>query len=397
MVSAICLTAYLAVTIFSGLVVSHPGESDTKVKRELKALRTSLPVARRAINSCATAPGTTALKARSITRRATAAEKLRKERGITSHSIKSKRGLPGFNKWAGVDHDVSSLGFGLDTPLGTIFDSNSTCALVPESDLGPYFVGGELIRSDVTDDEPGVPLHLDLQFIDVETCEPIPASTLVDIWACNSTGVYSGITSGHQGGLNTTYLRGVQSTDEDGTVQFDTIFPGHYPGRATHIHLLITHNATLLPNKTYVTTSGTPSHIGQLFFDQDLISEVEALAPYNTNKVAITPNAKDFINVAGATVDYDPFVDYVRLGESLEDGLLAFITVFVNTAANVTAARRPAAQYYEGGGVPLSPGFNFTLPPGFNGTFPPPPGSPFPSGPPSIRGGLRRWLQRRGL
>ncbi|KAI0154402.1 Intradiol ring-cleavage dioxygenase [Xylariaceae sp. FL1272] len=375
MVNTICLTAYLAVTIFTGLVVSHPGESNTKLKRELDALRASLPVARRAINSCAAAPGTTALKARSVTRRAIAADTLRQKRGIASHNIKSKRDQPGFNKWAGVDHDVSSLGFGLGTPLGTIFDSNSTCALVPESDLGPYFVGGELIRSDVTDDEPGVPLHLDLQFIDIETCEPIPAGTLVDIWACNSTGVYSGVASGGQGGLNTTYLRGVQSTDEDGT----------------------TNNATLLKNKTYVTNSGTPSHIGQLFFDQELIAEVEALAPYNTNKVAITPNEKDFIDVAGATVDYDPFVDYVRLGNSLEDGLLAFITVFVNTAANVTAARRPAAQYYEGGGVSLNPGFNFTLPPGFNGTgFPPPPGFPFPGGPPPFRGRLRRWLQRRG-
>ena len=33
-----------------------------------------------------------------------------------------------------------------------------------------------------------------------------------------------------------TTLRGVQPTDTDGIATFDTLMPGHYEGRATHIH-----------------------------------------------------------------------------------------------------------------------------------------------------------------
>ncbi len=34
-----------------------------------------------------------------------------------------------------------------------------------------------------------------------------------------------------------TYLRGVQFTDSEGWAEFKTIYPGHYAGRATHIHV----------------------------------------------------------------------------------------------------------------------------------------------------------------
>ncbi|KAI0192195.1 Intradiol ring-cleavage dioxygenase [Xylaria flabelliformis] len=345
------LAASVAFTSLLGATVAHPGDSQDEVRRELEAHAAARPVARSALNACASAPNTAALKARSVARRAATAEALRQKRGIAHKSLKSKRDQAGFAKWSAVDHDSSSLGYDLNTPLDTIFDSNSTCALVPEVTIGPYWVAGELIRADITDGQTGVPVHLDLQFIDINSCEPIPADTLVDIWACNSTGVYSGVSATGQGGLNTTHGRGIQSTDADGVVQFDTIFPGHYTGRTPHIHLMSTAGATLLENNTYVSDSGTPSHIGQLFFDQDLITEVEELEPYASNQQSLTLNSQDGIGISEATVDYDPFVDYVRLGDSLNDGLLAFLTVFVDTTANQTASRRPAAHYYEGGGV----------------------------------------------
>ena len=34
-------------------------------------------------------------------------------------------------------------------------------------------VDGELIRSDITDDQEGVPLYADIELIDVNTCEPV--------------------------------------------------------------------------------------------------------------------------------------------------------------------------------------------------------------------------------
>lgn len=42
-------------------------------------------------------------------------------------------------------------------------------------------VAGEFVRVDITDGEPGVPLYIDTQVIDVETCEPVP-DIYLEIW-----------------------------------------------------------------------------------------------------------------------------------------------------------------------------------------------------------------------
>ena len=44
-----------------------------------------------------------------------------------------------------------------------------------------------------------------------------------------------------------TWLRGVQQTDEDGIVEFETIVPGWYAGRTPHIHLRVSFLAPLRP------------------------------------------------------------------------------------------------------------------------------------------------------
>jgi protocatechuate 3,4-dioxygenase beta subunit len=54
--------------------------------------------------------------------------------------------------------------------------------------------------------------------------------------------VYSGVTASGNGNsadesnLDKTFLRGLQKTDSTGVAQIQTVFPGHYRGRATHIH-----------------------------------------------------------------------------------------------------------------------------------------------------------------
>ncbi|KAI1632741.1 Intradiol ring-cleavage dioxygenase [Biscogniauxia mediterranea] len=354
MVNIRSLAASLALISTFGAVVAHPGELADSVKRELAAHKRARPHARRAINQCANAPHTAALKARSVARRASTAAALREKRGLHGQRMKTKRDLEDLEKWAEINHDTSDLGYDLGTPLDTIFDSNSTCTLVPETTIGPYWVSGELIRADITDGQAGIPLHLDLQFLDINTCEAIP-DILIDIWACNATGVYSGVAAAGQGGLNTTHGRGIQTTDADGVAQFDTVFPGHYTGRTPHIHVLTTQGATVLANHTYA--AGRATHIGQLFFDQDLIYEVETHAPYSGNQQRLTLNEEDGIGAGEATDDYDPFVEYVRLGDDLEAaGLLAYLTVFVDTTANVTDQARAAAHYYEGGGVATNNG-----------------------------------------
>jgi hypothetical protein len=137
-------------------------------------------------------------------------------------------------------------------------------------------------------------------------------------------------------GWDSTYLRGIQQTDRDGVVEFETIFPGHYDGRATHTHLLTHLNATLLPNKTLEVGTGSVAHIGQLFWNEVLRSAVEDTYPYNTNTQDITTNADDMWSVLQADSAYDPFPEYIYLGDNLDDGLFAWIQIGLNATADYT-------------------------------------------------------------
>jgi len=349
------LAAALAVSPLLGFVAAHGNHSPEEIAAEL-ALRDLVTVhGKRALDACSGSPAALALKQRALERRAATAQQLREKRGLTGQKMHQKRDKADFEGWAAIDHE-SIEGFTLDTAVEDIFGSNATCTLVPETTIGPYYVEGELIRTDATDGEPGVPVHLDIQFIDVASCTAVPEQ-LIDLWACNATGVYSGVAAAGQGGLNTTYGRAVQQTDADGVVQFDTIFPGHYVGRTTHFHIMSTDGAEILPNGTF--EGGVARNIGQLFFDQSIISEVETLAPYNTNTQALTTNLEDGIAADEATAEYDPFLKYVRLGEDLNDGLLMWITIGINTTADHNDEVSAAAHYHEGGGVDQSNGGAF--------------------------------------
>ncbi|KAI5838310.1 extracellular dioxygenase [Morchella snyderi] len=206
-----------------------------------------------------------------------------------------------------------------------------TCVLAPEEEIGPYYLSGELIRDDVREDEPGVDMLLDVQVFDVSTCEVIP-NVMLDFWSCNSTGVYSGFSA--ENTLGETQLRGLVESDEDGIVQVLTKFPGHYDGRATHLHLIAHIGGSISSTGTY--SGGTVPHIGQVFFEQSLISEVEATSPYNTNTVAITLNSVDrvFTEQASVTAGYSDVVTIEKLGSALSDGLLGAISIGLDLTAN---------------------------------------------------------------
>ncbi|CRL27286.1 Intradiol ring-cleavage dioxygenase, core [Penicillium camemberti] len=221
-----------------------------------------------------------------------------------------------------------------------IFNSPEKVCLLgpsPEGETGPYWLPGERVRSHIREGQAGVPVVIQQQYIDVETCKPVP-DLYAEIWGCNATGVYSGLVadgngnSADQSNHNRTFLRGIQKTDSDGVVMFDTLFPGHYDSRTTHYHNIAHFHAKRLANNTIA--GGKVSHIGQIFWDQDIISAVESTYPYNTNSIPITPNAEDrVVNVETENSEADPMLNYAYLGDSVEDGLFAWITVAVNLSA----------------------------------------------------------------
>lgn len=253
-------------------------------------------------------------------------------------------------RYMNISHDNTQLGYTLGTPLDVIFGQNATAGLVQEAIIGPYFASGELLRQDITEDLIGVPMHLDIQFLDVNTMDPVE-DLYVDIWHCDALGVYSGVNAEGQAGLNTTWLRGFQVTGPEGVVEYDSIVPGHYGGRTHHIHVLTTINSTMLPNNTYV--AGVTNHIGQLFFEQSLVDEVETTELYNQNTQSLLRLADDNIAAEVATAIDDPLLKYVRLSDDIKDGVLAYITVGIDLRANHSSNYQPAAHWQEGGVVSL--------------------------------------------
>ncbi|KAL6233998.1 hypothetical protein BDW75DRAFT_251681 [Aspergillus navahoensis] len=311
----------------AALVAAHPGHEEQLATRELLSYKAHL---RRGLDNCARSFEESGLAARTIARRAELSKEYRARHRLRTRDT---------DDVLATDHE-SPENYTLSTSESEIFATTSACVLNPEGEIGPFWVDGELVRTDIIEDQAGVPVVLDLQFVDVSTCQPIEG-IYAETWNCNATGVYSGVQGNGNGNsaddsiLQETFLRGVSATDEDGVVTFNTLFPGHYAGRATHYHVLAHLNATLLENNTL--TGGSVPHIGQLFLDQDLITAVEATSPYSSNTIEITTNAEDRVfstETSGTTSD--PVLNYVYLGDSLEDGLLAWVTIAIDLTAEYT-------------------------------------------------------------
>jgi protocatechuate 3,4-dioxygenase beta subunit len=200
-----------------------------------------------------------------------------------------------------------------------LFDEASSCSVTAELTEGPYYFDVDAIRSDITEDREGTPLRLAVRVRDASSCEPIE-NAVVDIWHCDAGGLYSGFESASTGGGGPsggggptdeqTYLRGAQATNEDGIVQFRTIYPGWYRGRTVHIHAKVH-----LDRRTVLTS--------QLYFTEDVTERVYARDPYRGAGGRDTFNADDRI--------YREELE-LTLRDEGDDGVLGLITFDVNRA-----------------------------------------------------------------
>jgi len=156
----------------------------------------------------------------------------------------------------------------LASPL--LLEDAGVCTITPEMTEGPFYFDPKLDRADITEAREGVPLEVRLQVVD-QACAPL-AGARVDVWHCDARGHYSGYPGQGDGrDVDTsgeTFLRGWQTTDETGIVRFNTIYPGWYRGRTTHIHFKV-----VLPNNGVMT--------GQMFFPDGLSEAIFTTAdPY---------------------------------------------------------------------------------------------------------------------
>jgi protocatechuate 3,4-dioxygenase beta subunit len=321
---------------------AHPGEVEpTLTSRELDHRRAAIEARHAVVRNCDGA--ITAFEARRRARRSA---------------------LIGKRHCGNPDHHHTATSTA-HKPTYTILQ-NTTCVLTPENIEGPFYIHEELLRTNVRDGMHGVPLLLDFGVMDVTTCTPME-NALVDIWHSNATGVYSGFIASEASNTGPvtssastsasgpppltlatdqkTFGRGAYPTDSNGLVEFLTVFPGFYVGRAVHIHAAVLTNYTTNKNGTIGLEAGKTRHIGQVYFEESWTELVMATPPYNQETVQRTVNDADMFYPLENTAGYNATAQLTMLGKHIHDGLLGYVTLGVNPTASY-AFQDPS--YYTG-------------------------------------------------
>jgi len=168
------------------------------------------------------------------------------------------------------------------TDNGTV--AGTGCAVTPTETVGPYPSHGDYFRRNVTDGKPGLPLSLTIAVVNAaSSCAPVSGAT-VEIWQCDHEGVYSE----YGQGTGQNFLRGAQTTDAQGQATFDTVYPGWYQGRATHVHV-------------EVTIGGRSVKVTQIAFPEDITAAVYRTGVYAAKGQNSTTNGRDGVFADGVS------------------------------------------------------------------------------------------------
>ena len=188
---------------------------------------------------------------------------------------------------AGIESEVTEADSIQVAVVGGIQDYGPApveCQPTPPQTEGPFYFNDELFRRNITEGKLGTPLLVRLRLLDAESCQPISGAVMA-IWHTDAAGHYSGYPDQGDERLDTsgeTFLRGRQITGADGFVEFETIYPGWYPGRTPHIHF-----------KAYLDDG--PSIASQLYFPDEISDAVYGTGPYGTRPQRGTVNSNDFV------------------------------------------------------------------------------------------------------
>jgi len=245
--------------------------------------------------------------------------------GILGGTITSVGGLlsPAFAQRAFSSGNINDA-----AEVGDFLDSLPQCRLTTATVEGPYYIDQRIIRSDVREGQPGVPLELELRVANANaSCRPI-GGAVVSIWHCNAAGEYSGYlfndpnkfpdldTVNELGHVahrdNERWLRGAQTTDAEGKVTFQTIVPGWYTPRAAHIHVRVH-----LGGNRMMTT--------QLYFPQALLNTIQSTHPaYRSRGVSIYTNENDVVREQSGISGRD---DILKVTPKADGGLRATLVL----------------------------------------------------------------------
>lgn len=190
---------------------------------------------------------------------------------------------------SGSSGTTTSGGSSSSGSSGSSGSTSSTTAEgeIPEETNGPYPADGTndvnilsesgIVRSDITSSldggttVDGVPLEFTFTLTDMANNDAAFEGAAVYVWHCDAGGLYSMYS---QGAEDETYLRGIQVADAKGQVTFQTIVPGCYDGRWTHIHFEVYPDADSATNVSNVIATS------QVAFPADMLADVYALDTY---------------------------------------------------------------------------------------------------------------------
>jgi protocatechuate 3,4-dioxygenase beta subunit len=246
-----------------------------------------------------------------------------------------------------------------------------SCIVRPELTEGPYFVDQQLERSDIRSEpsdgsmRDGTPFVVTFNVSQVgsDSCTPLPGAR-VDVWHCDALGVYSGVTDNSFPGstVGQKFLRGCQTTDDNGMVQFTTIYPGWYAGRAVHVHFKI--RTTGSDGASYEFTS-------QFFLDESVTDQVHSQMPYAAKGQNRLRNEADGIYRSGGS-------QLLLVPQSTDVGYSANLPIGLDLSDTAVGT----ADGNGGFGTPGGPGGRGGRPAGLGGPggparpgFPPPAGT----------------------
>lgn len=212
------------------------------------------------------------------------------------------------------------------TDGGLNFSSSDICTLTCGATLGPCWYNAAAVRRDITEGIVGLPTRLAYRVVNADTCLPIQNAT-VEIWHTDRNGNYSapitGMCTNDTTTRTQTFSRGIQPTDANGWAYFDSIFPGWYSGRVTHIH------ATIRIGTTNMVTT-------QFFFADKVAETVYRNHPsYNTRPNRDTTNTTDNV-IGGALTRSLPYIMTTKLVQNRF--LYAVKTIAIRTTPTTCSA-----------------------------------------------------------
>jgi protocatechuate 3,4-dioxygenase beta subunit len=219
----------------------------------------------------------------------------------------------------------------VDYPDDSLFASTAICylSLTEATTEGPCYFGVSQTE-DIAAGRSGLPMMLCLQLVDRD-CNPLQGY-LIEVWHCDSEGVYSGdttesddvstfagnfCTGGGAAAEASTWFRGELTTDSSGRVNFKSCFPGWYRGRTIHIHF-----------RVRLEYGGSDYVVSQFCFTDDFAQEICTSHDYYADRgVQDTPLASGSDTVFPAT----GYSDYILNIEQNTDGtLLAYKRIMID-------------------------------------------------------------------